>query len=61
MLCAEFASEFGIKSVQATYYNYILFFDADLNINPYKYGVSTGKLFSSLALFIPLCNYTDLG
>lgn len=61
MPSAEFASELGIKSEQATSHNYVLFSDADLNINPCKYSGSAGKLFSNLAFFIPLHNYPDPG
>lgn len=62
MPSAEFASELGMKSEQATSHNYVLLSDADLNIIPYKYSGSAGKLFSNLAFFfIPLHNYPDLG
>lgn len=51
MPSAEFASELGMKSEQATSHNYVLLSDADLNIIPYKYSGSAGKLFSNLAFF----------
>lgn len=45
-------------------HNYVLFSDANLNIIPYKYSGSTGKLFSNLAFFFfffPFHDYRALG